>query len=119
MTSELHTLEDRLKELDKKITEVNKRSGSIISCGNTPTDNDGYAPTWDIGDRVWYDSDLDGTGHRHGPRSAEWYAQLRATDALAPVLVVLFAVGLILAVGLSWAHIWRRLSGQVELTDED
>jgi hypothetical protein len=33
-----------------------------------------------------YDSDLDGTGHRHGPRSAEWYAQLRATDALAEQL---------------------------------
>jgi len=34
-----------------------------------------------------YDSDLDSTGHRHGPRSAEWYAQLRATDALAQQLV--------------------------------
>jgi hypothetical protein len=33
-----------------------------------------------------YDSDLDSTGHRHGPRSAEWYAQLRATDALAEQL---------------------------------
>lgn len=30
-----------------------------------------------------YDSDLDSTGHRHGPRSPEWYAQLRATDLLA------------------------------------
>ena len=27
---------------------------------STLTDNDGYAPTWDIGDRVWYDTDKDG-----------------------------------------------------------
>jgi hypothetical protein len=33
-----------------------------------------------------YDSDLDSTGHRHGPRSAEWHAQLRATDTLAEQL---------------------------------
>lgn len=30
-----------------------------------------------------YDSDLDGTGHRHGPRSDEWRHQLRAVDAFA------------------------------------
>lgn len=39
-----------------------------------------------------------------------------STDAIT--WVALFALGLILAIGLSWAHVWRRLSGQLEV-DED
>ena len=33
--------------------------------------------------------------------------------------LVLFALGFALAVGLSWSHIWRRLSGQLEVDDND
>jgi uncharacterized membrane protein len=32
--------------------------------------------------------------------------------------LALFALGTLLAIGLSWSHIWRRLSGQLEV-DED
>jgi uncharacterized membrane protein len=32
--------------------------------------------------------------------------------------LVLFALATLLAIGLSWSHIWRRLSGQLEV-DED
>jgi len=45
-----------------------------------------------------YDSDLDATGHRHGPRSPEWRAQLRATDALAEQLVEALPPGIALVV---------------------
>ncbi len=31
--------------------------------------------------------------------------------------ISLFAVAFILAVGLSWSHVWRRLSGQLEVDD--
>jgi hypothetical protein len=57
-----------------------------------------------IGTGIWLLVDL-GVIHPDSTQAIAWLA--------------LFAVGLILAVGLSWAHIWRRLSGQVELTDED
>ncbi len=45
-----------------------------------------------------YDSDLDGTGHRHGPRSLEWRAQLRATDALAEQLAEVLPSGVAMLV---------------------
>ena len=31
--------------------------------------------------------------------------------------VILICVALVLAVGLSWSHIWRRVTGQVEVDD--
>jgi hypothetical protein len=31
----------------------------------------------------------------------------------------LVALGTLLAIGLSWAHVWRRLSGQLEVDDND
>lgn len=34
-----------------------------------------------------YDSDLDSTGHRHGPSSSQWRHQLRAVDELAQHMV--------------------------------
>jgi hypothetical protein len=43
---------------------------------------------------------------------------ITADSTRAITWLVLFALGLILAVGLSWAHLWRRLSGQLEV-DED
>jgi hypothetical protein len=33
--------------------------------------------------------------------------------------VVLFCLSLLLAVGLSWSHVWRRLTGQLEVDDND
>ena len=32
--------------------------------------------------------------------------------------VILICVAVMLAVGLSWSHIWRRLTGQVEVDDD-
>jgi hypothetical protein len=32
--------------------------------------------------------------------------------------VILICVAFLLAVGLSWSHIWRRLTGQVEVDDD-
>jgi len=33
--------------------------------------------------------------------------------------VILFCLSLLLAVGLSWSHVWRRLTGQYEVDDND
>jgi hypothetical protein len=44
---------------------------------------------------------------------------IRLESTRAVTWLVLFALGLILAVGLSWAHVWRRLSGQLEVDDNE
>lgn len=33
--------------------------------------------------------------------------------------VALFCISVLLAVGLSWSHVWRRLTGQFEVDDND
>lgn len=33
--------------------------------------------------------------------------------------IALFCLAFLLAIGLSWSHIWRRLTGQVDITDDD
>lgn len=33
--------------------------------------------------------------------------------------VVLLCLSILLSVGLSWSHIWRRLTGQLEVDDDD
>jgi len=38
-------------------------------------------------------------------------------SATAVTWLVLITVAILLAVGLSWAHIWRRLSGQIEVDE--
>jgi hypothetical protein len=37
----------------------------------------------------------------------------------AMVWVILVVLSFILAVGMSWSHIWRRLSGQVSVDEQD
>lgn len=44
---------------------------------------------------------------------------IRAGSGEAVVWLGLVAVATLLAVGLSWAHVWRRLSGQLEVDDND
>lgn len=52
-----------------------------------------------------------------------WFlAQLgvvHADSATAITWLALVALATLLAIGLSWSHIWRRLSGQVEVADND
>lgn len=43
---------------------------------------------------------------------------LHAESVSAIAWLALFAAATLLAIGLSWSHIWRRLSGQLEV-DED
>jgi hypothetical protein len=43
---------------------------------------------------------------------------LRAESMQAITWLALFALATLLAIGLSWSHIWRRMSGQLEV-DED
>lgn len=43
---------------------------------------------------------------------------LRAESMNTITWLALFALATLLAIGLSWSHIWRRLSGQLEV-DED
>jgi hypothetical protein len=41
-------------------------------------------------------------------------------DSVAAVSwVLLICLSILLAIGLSWAHIWRRMSGQLEIADEE
>ena len=46
----------------------------------TPTDNDGFAPTWEIGDRVWYDTDKDGIQDPDEPGIFNVAVSLSGTD---------------------------------------
>ena len=45
------------------------------------------------------------------------FGLLEAGSASAITWIVLVCVSLLLAVGLSWAHIWRRITGQVSVDD--
>lgn len=56
-----------------------------------------------IGTGIWLLVDL-GVLHAESMSTIAW--------------LVLFALATLLAIGLSWSHIWRRLSGQLEV-DED
>jgi hypothetical protein len=42
---------------------------------------------------------------------------LHADSASAITWLALIALATLLAIGLSWSHIWRRLSGQLEVDD--
>ncbi|KAA9133355.1 hypothetical protein F3N42_03125 [Marinihelvus fidelis] len=42
-----------------------------------------------------------------------------AGSANAVAWLVLSAMAILLAIGLSWSHVWRRLSGQLEVDDND
>ena len=56
-----------------------------------------------IGTGIWLLVDV-GVLHAESMKTIAWLA--------------LFALATLLAIGLSWSHIWRRLSGQLEV-DED
>ncbi|MEJ8565999.1 DUF6524 family protein [Elongatibacter sediminis] len=43
---------------------------------------------------------------------------IRADSARAATWLALVALATLLAIGLSWSHIWRRLSGQLEVDDD-
>ncbi len=44
---------------------------------------------------------------------------IRAHSTTAFTWLVLIATSVLLAIGLSWAHVWRRLSGQLEVDETD
>lgn len=46
----------------------------------------------------------------------EW-GVLAADSAAAVTWIVLVCIAAVLTVGLSWAHVWRRLTGQVAVDD--
>ena len=43
---------------------------------------------------------------------------LRAGSVSAITWLTLIALATLLAVGLSWSHVWRRMSGQLEVDDD-
>ena len=47
------------------------------------------------------------------------FGLIRADSANAVVWLSLAALAILLAIGLSWSHIWRRLSGQLEVDEVD
>lgn len=44
---------------------------------------------------------------------------LKAETVSAVTWIVLVAIAMVLAVGVSWSHIWRRLTGQFNVEDVD
>lgn len=42
---------------------------------------------------------------------------IRVDSGTTVTWLALITAGILLAVGLSWAHVWRRLSGQLEVDD--
>ena len=44
---------------------------------------------------------------------------LRAESVSAVTWIVLVTIAMILAIGVSWSHIWRRLTGQFNVEDVD
>jgi hypothetical protein len=57
-----------------------------------------------IGTLIWFLSDI-GLVHAGSASAIAWLA--------------LVALATLLAVGLSWSHVWRRLSGQLEVDSND
>ncbi len=57
-----------------------------------------------IGTAIWLLADL-GVVHADSASAVAW--------------LVLIALAVLLAVGLSWSHAWRRLSGQLEVDSND
>ena len=45
------------------------------------------------------------------------FGLLEASSAGAVTWIVLVCIALLLAVGLSWAHVWRKITGQVSVDD--
>ena len=59
-------------------------------------------------------------GHVRPPRNSErHYGLLKADSVDAIAWIVLVCLAGVLAIGLSWAHIWRRLTGQYSVDDTD
>jgi hypothetical protein len=44
---------------------------------------------------------------------------LKAESASAVAWILLVAISAILAIGISWSHFWRRMTGQVNVEDVD
>lgn len=44
---------------------------------------------------------------------------LRAESVSAVTWIVLVAIAMILAIGVSWSHLWRRMTGQFNVEDVD
>lgn len=44
---------------------------------------------------------------------------IQVGSATTVTWLALIALALLLAIGLSWSHVWRRLSGQLEVDDSD
>lgn len=44
---------------------------------------------------------------------------VHADSTSAMTWLALISLAMLLAIGLSWSHIWRRLSGQLEVDDND
>jgi len=44
---------------------------------------------------------------------------VKAGSTSAIIWLSLFALATLLAIGMSWSHIWRRLSGQLEVDDNN
>ena len=44
---------------------------------------------------------------------------LRAESVSAVTWIVLVAIAMILAIGVSWSHFWRRITGQINVEDVD
>lgn len=57
-----------------------------------------------IGTVIWWLSDI---------------GAINVESATTVTWLVLIALSLLFATGLSWAHIWRRMSGQLEVDDND
>jgi len=47
------------------------------------------------------------------------FGLLAAGSATALAWIILICVAGLLAIGVSWSHIWRKVTGQVEVTDDD
>jgi hypothetical protein len=47
------------------------------------------------------------------------FGVVRANSVSAQTWIGLVCLAAVLAIGLSWAHIWRRLTGQVSVEDTD
>jgi len=44
---------------------------------------------------------------------------LQADSVTSVTWIILICLSALLALGLSWSHMWRRLTGQVDVTDDD
>ena len=54
-----------------------------------------------------------------GKSAYHWISTAVAESSFGPMHLILVALSAVLAIGVSWSHVWRRVTGQINVEDVD